>query len=53
MKAHKVKEIRQYTEVVYYDDDGHEVGRVAVSDDDLYDTEPPEVLTSDEREDWL
>ena len=51
--AHKVRETRQYTEIVYYDDDGNEVGRETMSDDHSYDSGPPEELTEQEREDWL
>ena len=51
--AHKISETRQYTEVVYYDDDGNEVGRETMSDDHGYDSGPPEELTEQEREDWL
>lgn len=52
-RAHKIREIRQYSEDVYYDDDGNEVGRATISDDHLYDTKEPEELDEQEREDWL
>lgn len=51
--AHKIREIRQYSEMVYYDDDGNEVARERVYDDHLYDTEAREELTDQEREDYL
>ena len=51
--AHKIIVTMQYTEVVYYDDDGNEVGRETMSDDHCYDSSPPEELTDEEREDWL
>jgi hypothetical protein len=51
--AHKIREIRQYSEIVYYDDEGYEVGRDTMYDDHLYDSEPPEELTDQEREDYL
>nr|DAQ47284.1 MAG TPA: hypothetical protein [Caudoviricetes sp.] len=51
--AHKISERRQYTEVVYYDDGGNEVGRETMCDDHGYDSSPPEELTEQEREDWL
>ena len=50
--AHKIIETRQYTEIVYYGDDGEEVARVQ-QDDHLYDSGSPEELTDEEREDWL
>jgi hypothetical protein len=53
MRAHKIREQRMHSEIVYYDDEGAEVGREEVFDDHLYDTDPPEELTDDEREDWL
>jgi hypothetical protein len=53
MVGHKIRETRQYSEIVYYNDEGDEVGRDTISDDHLYDTDAPEPLTDDEREDWL
>ena len=51
--AHKIIETRQYTEIVYYSDDGEEVARDVQHDDHLYDSGSPEELTDEEREDWL
>ena len=51
--AHKIIETRQYTEIVYYGDDGEEVARDVQQDDHLYDSGSPEELTDEEREDWL
>lgn len=53
MSAHKIREIYQYSEDVYYDDDGNEVARERQYDDYLYDTTPAEELTEEEREDRL
>ena len=53
VSAHKIVETRQYTEVVYYDDNGDEVARDHQNDDHLYDDAPPVELTEEEREDWL
>lgn len=51
--AHKQVHIMQYSEIVYYDDDGNEVARDRQHDDHTYDVGPEEELTEQEREDWL
>lgn len=53
MRAHKIREQRMYSEDVYYNDDGKEVARDKIDDDHLWDTEMPQELTDEEREDWL
>ena len=47
----KVREIRQYSEIVYYRD-GQEIGRDTLQDDLLYEREPVELMTQDEIEAW-
>lgn len=47
----KVREIRQYTEIVYYRD-GDEIGRVTLNDDLTYDIEAPEPMTLEEINDY-
>ena len=42
----KVREIRQYSEIVYYRD-GQEIGRDTLQDDLLYEREPVELMTVD------
>lgn len=49
---YKIVEQRMYTEVVYYTDDGSEVGRETQFDDHLYDSGDRESLTDQEIEDW-
>lgn len=53
LMAHKTRHTMQYTEVVYYDDDGNEVARERLHDDHTYDEGSPEELTDEEREDWI
>ncbi|QWT24966.1 hypothetical protein KPL76_06310 [Subtercola sp. PAMC28395] len=50
---YKVRETRQYTEVIYYNADGTEASRDTMLDDQSYDAEPPEPMTDEEIEDWL
>lgn len=53
MKAHKIREIRKYSEIVYYDDEGIEIARETQNDDYLYDTDAPIELDEEERNDFL
>ena len=39
-----------YTEIVYYDEHGNEVGRTRMHDDTLHDQGAPESITPDELE---
>lgn len=52
MKAHKIENTMQYTEVVYYDDDGNEVARDRLYDDGLYDSSRPVELSEEERKEY-
>jgi hypothetical protein len=47
----KVREVLQYSEIVYYKD-GEEIGRERVYDDSLYDSEPEEAMTQQEIDDY-
>lgn len=47
----KVRETRQYTEVVYYRG-GSEIGRETLNDDSTYDSKGPEPMTDEEIGDW-
>lgn len=40
-----------YTEIVYFDDEGNEIGRVRMHDDYAYDSSS-RPMTQDEREEW-
>lgn len=47
----KVREVLQYSEIVYYKD-GEEIGRERVYDDSLYDGDPEEPMTQQEIDDY-
>lgn len=47
----KVREIIQYSEIVYYKD-GEEIGRERVYDDIFCDSEPEEAMTQQEIDDY-
>lgn len=49
---YKVVQAFQYTEVVYFDADGTEVGREKQNDTMLYDQARPAELSEQERADW-
>jgi hypothetical protein len=51
--GYKKIETLQYTEVVYYNNDGNEVARERNYDDTLWDESGPHDLTDQEREDYL
>jgi hypothetical protein len=50
--ARVVTERRTYTELVYFDDAGREMGRETRYDDDAYDVVGERELTGEEREEW-
>lgn len=52
LPGYKQRHIIQYTEVVYYDADGNEVGRDELQDAHTYDVLDAEPLTEDEALDY-
>jgi len=55
MTGRGFKEVRvmQYTETVYFNAAGEEIGREHGNDDTWYDGGDREPMTDDEMEDWL
>lgn len=52
-RPYKIRHTMQYTEVVYHNALGEEVGRERVHDDHLYDSGGPESLTEQETAEWV
>lgn len=51
--AKVIEEQYTYSETVYYDDEGNELGRERKHNDSLYDILEEREMTAEEREDWL